>query len=617
MKRMRGVAAVLVLCFGSIGGARAEERWGEVRSPHFQVVGNAGAGAARRTAHRLESFRATLAQMFPGQPLDDVVPTVVLLFKDAGSFKPLFPIYRGKPVALGGLFINGLDRNYIALRAAAGDDAYQTVLHEYTHLLTSRMPLRLPLWMNEGLAELYSTAVVRSGEVSLGKPIAPHVLLLRRRALLPVETLFDVAHGSPHYNEKDKQGIFYAQSWALVHYLVIERPGSLRAFLDALAGGANSADACRKAVGLEPAILTKQLSSYLRGFTFRYQKAPVKEIPPAQYTEAALGAHEGAFYVGDALVHQNRLDEARPFLDKAIALQPGFAPAYRSIGMGYAMARDNANALRWLASAIERDPRDGLSRLLRVRATVDAAGGAFGPAGAATLREDARLATEALPSSEEAWQFLVYLDSLLDRRDDEALRAVREALRRSPEQHDLWSRLVHLLVVRGETKEAQAVAGRLRARASTAEEKQRSNALLAVVSAALQPAGAGEPPPGLQDLAAGASERPAGGEGARQPVRLHPATAANRKVVRASGIVEKMDCLPDRGLEFTVNAGGRRLRLRAGSPTAVMLYRGDEQVQLEWTCGPLHVPAEAAYVPDEGRADSGTAVSFSIARQGP
>jgi len=33
--------------------------------------------------------------------------------------------------------------------------------------------------------------------------------------------LFSVDHGSPHYNEKEKQGVFYAESWALVHYLML------------------------------------------------------------------------------------------------------------------------------------------------------------------------------------------------------------------------------------------------------------------------------------------------------------------------------------------------------------------------------------------------------------
>ncbi len=43
--------------------------------------------------------------------------------------------------------------------------------------------------------------------------------------MLPLKTLFEVDHKSPHYNESKKKGIFYAQSWALMHYLLIGKTG--------------------------------------------------------------------------------------------------------------------------------------------------------------------------------------------------------------------------------------------------------------------------------------------------------------------------------------------------------------------------------------------------------
>ena len=49
-------------------------------------------------------------------------------------------------------------------------------------------------------------------------------LLLRDSKMLPLPLLFQVDPKSPYYNERDKQSIFYAQSWALMHYL-IHRPG--------------------------------------------------------------------------------------------------------------------------------------------------------------------------------------------------------------------------------------------------------------------------------------------------------------------------------------------------------------------------------------------------------
>ena len=45
--------------------------------------------------------------------------------------------------------------------------------------------------------------------------------------MLPLRTLFEVDHKSPHYNESKKQSIFYAQSWALMHYLIIGKAGKV------------------------------------------------------------------------------------------------------------------------------------------------------------------------------------------------------------------------------------------------------------------------------------------------------------------------------------------------------------------------------------------------------
>lgn len=63
----------------------------------------------------------------------------------------------------------------------------------------------MPLWFNEGLAEYYSTfSITGDQKIVMGKPIASHVYLLRNK-MLPLRTLFQVDHKSPHYNERDKR----------------------------------------------------------------------------------------------------------------------------------------------------------------------------------------------------------------------------------------------------------------------------------------------------------------------------------------------------------------------------------------------------------------------------
>src|SRR5213078_470299 len=113
------------------------------------------------------------------------------------------------------------DENLIALDIT--NDAQHpmaTIFHEYTHLLTSHSNYDWPLWLKEGVAEFYSTFNVDKKAFTLGIPVSNHVHLLRESSFIPLKALIQVDHRSPAYNERDKQGIFYAESWALVHYLV-------------------------------------------------------------------------------------------------------------------------------------------------------------------------------------------------------------------------------------------------------------------------------------------------------------------------------------------------------------------------------------------------------------
>ena len=98
----------------------------------------------------------------------------------------------------------------------------QVVYHEFVHLLVNNSVRSMPLWFNEGLAEYYATfEVQRVGRIARPRNVQEdHVLLLRDR-FLPLESIVAVDHDSPLYNESDKTSIFYAESWALVHYLLM------------------------------------------------------------------------------------------------------------------------------------------------------------------------------------------------------------------------------------------------------------------------------------------------------------------------------------------------------------------------------------------------------------
>ena len=135
---------------------------------------------------------------------------------------------------LGGFFQAGQDLNFIALNLeASSDNPYHLIYHEYVHNLLNNFKVRFPPWLNEGLAEYYSTFEVTDGDkkILLGRAIENHILYLRQNKFLPLATLFTVDHNSPDYNENSKKGVFYAESWALVHYLMLGNPERQKQFV--------------------------------------------------------------------------------------------------------------------------------------------------------------------------------------------------------------------------------------------------------------------------------------------------------------------------------------------------------------------------------------------------
>jgi hypothetical protein len=85
---------------------------------------------------------------------------------------------------------------------------HQSAVHEYTHLIVQHQKLDLPIWLNEGMADLYSSLEPHGQQSMVGRPLEYHVITLLRRPWMDWNVLFAVDHKSPYYNESDKMSIF-------------------------------------------------------------------------------------------------------------------------------------------------------------------------------------------------------------------------------------------------------------------------------------------------------------------------------------------------------------------------------------------------------------------------
>ena len=481
--------------FASTVVAQAKGTWRSVRTNNLTVIGNADAETLRQVAVWLEFFHAAFGRLVSRSVFDASVPTTVIVFRDEASFIPFKPLYQGRPQNVAGYFQPGEDVNYIAI--SLDEEArlpFHTAFHEYVHLhLKDNLP-GAPLWLNEGLAELYGALQFSRGEALLGAPILPHVGLLRRQELLPLTTLFQIDHSSPHYNEQEKIGIFYGQSWALVHYLMLGLDGGRQQqfsqFLQQIARGETSEKAIERAFGKTIDALEEEFEDYVQRGGFPAHRVASADNPEAFAATAmqrsALSEGEANFYLGDLLLHTNRPIEAEVYFKQAIAAEPNFLPAYASLGQLYAYQRRYAEARKYLERAAQTSQNYNVHYLYAYalsREGVSATGhiSEYSREKVAVMREQLLRAIKLAPKFAPAYHLLALVGLVADENLDEAVTMARKATQLEPAKPSHSLLLAHIYARRGNTGEATSILEPL-SRSSDAEVRTEAQRLLDYLS---------------------------------------------------------------------------------------------------------------------------------------
>lgn len=406
--------AELILPAPAAALPRKSDTWIQLRSPHFTFFSDASAPAVRKIALDLERLRSALSQLNPNLQLVSPVPTWIYVFKSTSSFAPYRLLYEGRPHPGEGYFASHPYGNYVAINADPRRDATGLIYHEYLHDVLSNNYPDLPLWLNEGLAEYYSTFEVAGGEAKIGLPIPSHVYWLRDNAMIPLPQLLAMDQSSKDYNEGDRRGVFYAESWALTHYLMAgARRQQTREFLRDLVNGAGGREAFQRAFG-DLAVLERDLRAYVRNGLFESQRFPITQEDVA-LDVAPLAGPDALYRLGTLLLHNG--DEkhaaAEEHFRAALAASPGHGPALAGLGRVAGDAGRLAEARAHYEQAAKAAPDDFFVHYLWGLSLLEPAPdpGALPKAKAALQR-----AVELRPDFAEGWgrlaQALTYEDPL-------------------------------------------------------------------------------------------------------------------------------------------------------------------------------------------------------------
>lgn len=322
--RMRPVlVALAVLSFATTGcqanrppltcPGKGGPAWVQVRSPHFVVQTDLPVETAREIAADVETSRAALIAAMGAPPDDAAVPVQVVVFGRLADFEVI------GPASASGVFSARLWADFelqpLIVTEGGLDYASRTTLqHELVHHIVRRRTTRIPWWLDEGLAELYSTLRVEDGEIIVGEPpkdadFWEQVYVLTEWQPAVSKLWIPVGHAPSldrllsvdriAVDESGARSTHYAASWKLMHALRGHTDGRLAprfsAMMAALMSGTDGAVAFARAY---KGILMSEISD-------RYEKLLTdhREYPRRMPFESPKRIELSAAVLGDDEVH--------------------------------------------------------------------------------------------------------------------------------------------------------------------------------------------------------------------------------------------------------------------------------------------------------------------------
>jgi tetratricopeptide (TPR) repeat protein len=640
--RRLALTLALAALLGSVAPVRAEPKWTMVRSGVLTVIGDQSPATLRDVAVQIEQFRAVVGGLIHDANRAPSIPTLVFVFGQRKSLQPIVPIYNGHPIALAGYLAQADDLNIMALSLEGYEESAAVTFHEYTHLLVQNAVRWMPVWLNEGLAEYYgSYALVDGGRTAtIGRPRSEHIELLRQR-YLPIADLIAVEPSSPMYNEGERRSIFYAESWAAVHYLMTTRPNGMAAINDyvrEVSEGHSPGEAFRIAFGATPDEFDKELRTYLRRLTFLVQrftfteKLSIVEPSPGR----TMTADEVEAWLGTAQLRVKRPDDASPHIEKAAAANPPSAAGQLALGLLRLEREMFPEALEAFARATELAPDDFMTQFVSGVSRLHA-----DPQGSDDRRLQALAALKravALNStSADAYAALAYVQMISPDTLGDARPSIERAIVLAPGRLSHRLRYADILILQGEldkarelltaiaavksdSQSASAAATRLESvadyerRVAARRERERAAAMTAAAAAGARAAQSNE-----------AARAPKEYPNAIRPdeTRDRQTKFLLRKVrpgeERVLGSLTRVDCALG-SVRLTVEAADRKVVASVTSFSDMELTAFLDDKDFAIACGD-HAPPDKVYLtwrrdPRWGGESAGTAVALEFVPRG-
>ncbi|WP_404421821.1 hypothetical protein [Nibricoccus sp. IMCC34717] len=302
------------------------EGWIKITSPHFEVYAQNSESRARTILQKLEMVRQLLLDQ---QGVKETYKSELsfFVFDHQSSFERCVPesLLKKDPA---GFFSALPDRARAVISpSVTWEWVNRVVFHEYVHYLSEASGLNLPLWLEEGLAEIYSSADFSTGQIDYAQLTVEEARFLNRLERLPLRRMMSVRHNSPEYSDRPLQHSFYLHSKMAVHYLLCDGKGLPEGAGQKLVGwlsenpGATAKEteaAFREIMKMSYEDFDRLVDRYRARGKFRFVRARIGGVPePGTYVSTPVAASVMRLHLAQVRSLDGSEMKADPIIDEA------------------------------------------------------------------------------------------------------------------------------------------------------------------------------------------------------------------------------------------------------------------------------------------------------------
>jgi tetratricopeptide (TPR) repeat protein len=447
-----------------------KQQWVRARSPHFLILSGAGEWRTREVVDEIEKVAAALHQVDPHFAAEGELTRLILFGKTKDS-EPYFDLLVGRP-KMPGAFVASPDGVGTMIIDGSRTDADRTLFHELVHNLLANSGSHLPLWLEEGTADYFSTAYVLGSVVRFGARVPEHFAQLRNRPLMPLRELFEVQPAS----EIGNSGFFYAESYSVVDWMMrADTAAFYRLVADVDRGRLrtgnpvcldredcqSSMEALQREFKVDPSIIERNL----QGPQLRPLSRVTLHVDMRQLTTSVEPVPRATAIVELAnflAAFEATRGDAERFLSTVIADDPKNGPAIAAMAALRARDRKYDDAAQLYEQALQLMPDDTSIALSFAESLL---GNSIGPfsgtveieSGAAPrFRRARQLASDALGKGADTARANAVIGSSYLTEDDVApgIAALQTAHQLRPRRYDVSLNLYALLLRAGQLEDA-------------------------------------------------------------------------------------------------------------------------------------------------------------------